>query len=78
MSDPNRENEQHINKTKPAPRQIAALICVALLVAMYVITLIAAFLDVTDTGRLFAACLAATIGLPILFWIFIHFGSKKD
>lgn len=77
MSNPNKEDESNINKAKPAPKQIAALICVALLVAMYVITLIAAFLDVTDSGRLFAACLAATIGLPILFWIFIHFGSKK-
>ena len=78
MSKPNKEKNTNIDKKKPAPKQIAALICVALLAAMYVVTLIAAFLDVTDTGRLFAACLAATVGLPILFWIFIHFGSKKS
>lgn len=79
MSKPD-EEEKTINnkKRKMSPKQIAALVCVALLVAMYVVTLIAAFLDVTDTGRLFAACLAATVGLPILFWIFIHFGSKKS
>ena len=79
MSKPD-EEEKTINnkKRKMSPKQITALICVALLVAMYVVTLIAAFLDVTDTGRLFAACLAATVGLPILFWIFIHFGSKKS
>lgn len=63
---------------KKTPKQIAALVCVALLVAMYIITFVVACLDVTDTGRLFAACLAATIGLPILFWIFIHFGSRKE
>lgn len=77
MSNPDEEKNENNAERKPAPKQIAALICVALLAAMYVITLIAAFLDVTDTGRLFAACLAATVGLPILLWIFIYFGSKK-
>lgn len=79
MSNPDEEKKAINNKKrKMTLKQIAALICVALLIAMYVITLIAAFLDMTDTGRLFAACLAATVGLPILFWIFIHFGSKKS
>ena len=62
---------------KMTPKQIGALVCVVLLVAMYVITFIAACLDVTDSGRLFAGCLAGTIALPILCWIFIHFCSKS-
>lgn len=62
---------------KMTPKQIAALVCVALLVAMYVITFIVACLDVADSGRLFAICLTATIGLPILFWIFLHFRGKS-
>lgn len=78
MSKPNEEKDTNTNTEKKTPKQIAALVCVILLVAMYVVTLIAAFLDVTDTGRLFAACLAATIALPILSWIFIHFWSRKD
>lgn len=77
MADSNEREDTDIDKKRMAPKQIAAWICVILLVAMYLITLIAAFLDVTDTGRLFAACLAATVGLPILLWIFIHFGSRK-
>lgn len=63
---------------KKTPKQIAALVCVALLVAMYIITFIVACLNIADNGKLFAACLTATVALPILLWIFIHFGSKKD
>lgn len=62
---------------KMTPKQIAALVCAVLLVAMYVVTFIAACLDMTDTGRLFAGCLAATIALPAICWIFIHFCSKS-
>lgn len=62
---------------KKTPKQIAALICAALLVLMYVITFITACLDVPGSGQLFAACLLATIGLPILFWIFLHFHGRS-
>lgn len=64
---------------KKTPKQVAALICVALLVFMYIITFIAACLDTPGSGRLFAACLTATIGLPILLWIVLWFcGLLKD
>lgn len=64
---------------KKTPRQIAALICVVLLVSMYIITFAAACLDAANSGKLFAACLSATIGLPILLWIFLWFcGLLKE
>ncbi len=64
---------------KRTPKQIAALICVFLLAAMYVITLIVAFLDLGDAGRLFAGCLLMTIALPILLWIYIWlYGIYRD
>ena len=63
---------------KMTPKQIAALICITLLVAMYIITFIVACLDIADNGKLFAACLTATAALPILLWLFIHFGKRKD
>ena len=47
------------------------MICVVLLVGMYVATLIVALLDFPGWDRLFQACLVATIGLPILLWIYI-------
>ena len=59
------------NKRKITPKQIAAIVCIVLLVGMYVATLIVALLDFPGADRLFQACLVATIGLPILPWIYI-------
>lgn len=57
-------------------RQIGALICVVLLVLLYVATLIFAILDFEGSDQLFAACLMATVGLPILLWIYIWVYGK--
>ncbi|MDE6750017.1 MAG: hypothetical protein K2K21_13295 [Lachnospiraceae bacterium] len=59
-------------KRKRTPKQIAALICVIILLCMYLITFIVACLDFPNVGRLFAACLLTTVGLPILLWIYIQ------
>ncbi|MDE6662446.1 MAG: hypothetical protein K2K46_03790 [Lachnospiraceae bacterium] len=61
---------------KRTPKQIAALICVVILVCMYIVTLIVACLDFSGSGKLFAACLLATIGLPILLWIYMWLYSR--
>ena len=61
---------------KRTPKQIAALICVVILVCMYLVTLIVACLDFSGSGKLFAACLLATIGLPILLWIYMWLYSR--
>ena len=61
---------------KISPKQIAAMICFVLLVGMYVATLIVALLDFPGRDRLFQACLVATIGLPILLWIYIWLYKK--
>lgn len=60
--------KQHKKRT---PKQIAALLCVFFLIAMYLVTFLIACLDLGDSGRLFANCLLATIALPILLWIYI-------
>lgn len=60
------------DKRKRTPKQIAALICVILLLCMYLITFIVACLDFPNSERLFAACLLTTVGLPILLWIYIQ------
>ena len=69
-------HNQSSDKKKKTPKQIAALICVALLVGLYVATLVVAFLDFPGSDRLFQACLVATIGLPILLWIYIWLYGK--
>lgn len=64
---------------KKTPKQIGALVCAILLVSMYIFTFIAACLDTPGSGRLFAACLTATIVLPVLLWIFLwFFGLLKE
>lgn len=56
---------------KRKPKQIAAIICIVLLALLYAATLVVSLLDFPGSDRLFAACLTATIGLPILLWIYI-------
>ncbi|MEG1848403.1 MAG: hypothetical protein RR238_08020 [Lachnospiraceae bacterium] len=56
---------------KRKSQQIFALIAVFLLVALYLVTFLVACMDFPNSGRLFQACLVATIGLPILLWIYI-------
>lgn len=63
--------EQKKAKRKMAPKQIAAIVCVILLVGMYIGAFVVACLDLGDSGRLFAGCLVATIGMPILLWLLI-------
>lgn len=64
---------------KKTPKQIAAIICIILLVFLYVATLVVAILDFPGSDKLFAACLVATIGLPILLWIYIAaYGKLKN
>lgn len=63
---------QNDNKSdkKITSKQIVAIIGVVLLVLLYVVTLIAAFVDTSASGRLFGMCLFATIAVPVLVWIY--------
>lgn len=61
---------------KKKPKQIAAIICIILLVLLYIATLVVSLLDFPGSDRLFAACLMATVGLPILLWIYIWLYGK--
>ncbi len=62
-------------KRKKTPKQIAALLCVVLLVCLYLLTFLFACLDFEGSDKLFSACLLATVGLPFLCWIFIWFSG---
>ena len=64
---------------KKKSKQIAAWICIILLVLLYVGTFVISLLDFPGSGALFQACLIATVGLPILLWIYIWlYGKIKD
>lgn len=64
---------------KKKTKQIAALVCVVILAALYLLTLIFAIADFSGWQRMFGGCLVATIALPILLWIYIWlYGKIKD
>lgn len=52
-------------------QRIAALVGIILLVLLYLATLICAIFNFDGTGRLFQACLFATIAIPLLIWVYI-------
>ena len=62
-------NHDHSNQKKITSKQILAIIGILLLLALYLITLIAAITDNSSSGGLFMMCLFATIAVPILIWV---------
>ena len=64
---------------KKTPKQIAALICVALIILVYIAAFIVSLTDSQKSGELFQACLLATVFFPILCWIYIWlYGQIKQ
>ena len=61
---------------KMTSKRLAALIGVILLAMMYVVTLIIAIVDVSASGRWFRMCLAATVAIPLLIWIYTWMYGK--
>ena len=72
----NNSTDQKTRKEKKTPKQIAAIICIILLAAMYLFTFVSAFLNFPGWDRLFAGCLLMTVALPILLWIYIWLYGK--
>lgn len=57
-------------------QRVAAWIGIILLALLYLATLLCAIFDFDGAGRLFQACLFATIAIPILIWIYIYLYGK--
>ena len=57
--------------SKMTPKRMAAIVALVLLVLLYVVTFFVALFAPVDKGNLFAACLMATIAVPLLAWIYI-------
>ncbi len=56
---------------KRTAKQIAALVAVILLAALYIVTLVVAIVDPTASGKWFVGYLVCTMAVPLLAWIFI-------
>ena len=72
------EIKENKPKRKITSRQVVALAGVVLLAAMYLVTLVVAIFDQDNSGRLFQACLAGTIAIPLLIWIYIWMYGKLN
>ena len=63
-------NQSSKKKTKITSKQIVAICGVVLLVLMYLVTLVVAIVDNSESGRWFMSCIFATVSIPILIWIY--------
>ena len=57
-------------------QRILAIIGIAALVLLYIITLICAIFNFDGTGRMFTVSLFATIFIPIILWLYIWMYGK--
>lgn len=79
-----RTKERHIMNKQASPKQtqkmtskqIVAIIGILLLIALYITTLIVAFVDNSASGRLFFLCLYATVVIPLIIWIYTWMYGK--
>lgn len=67
----NQNQEGQNPKNKMTAKRIAAILGIVLLFGLYVVTLIVAIVDRGSSGKLFMACLIATVAVPLLLWIYI-------
>jgi amino acid transporter len=52
-------------------KQITAIVVVIILIALYVITLLTAIFDPTETRSWFRASIFATVVVPVLLWAYL-------
>ena len=65
------QNQDQNPKNKMTAKRIAAILGIVLLFGLYIVTLIVAIVDRGSSGKLFMACLIATVVVPLLLWIYI-------
>lgn len=66
---------------KKKTKQVLAILAIVILLGLYIATFLFALMDSPNSGRMFQACLFATIGVPLLLWIYMWgYGilTKKD
>lgn len=64
------------NKHKITSKQVVAIIGVILLVLLYIVTLIVAIVDNSESGRWFMGCIFGTVAIPLLIWIYVWLYGK--
>ena len=69
MKETKKQNGQN-KRSSWNSRQVVAMAGVVLLVLLYVVTLIAAIADSSQSSTWFRICLFATFALPLVIWIY--------
>ena len=76
------DNKKETKSRYPKSIRIIAMVGIILLLALYIITLIAALTTSPQAAGLFKACLGASILLPLVFWSYLRIAilltPKKD
>ena len=72
----NNSNNAAGRKKQINSKQIVAICGVLLLALLYIVTLIVAIFDGSESGRWFMICIFATVAVPILLWIYIWMYGK--
>lgn len=70
MKDTEKDTKQDAQKKKMTSKQLVAIIGVALLILLYVATLVAAIVDSSQSAKWFRICLVGTFALPLVIWIY--------
>ena len=76
MKKQDNDKQDNRKKTKINSKRIVALIGVALLALLYIVTLLVAITDNSESGRWFMTCIFATVAVPMLIWIYTWIYGK--
>ena len=57
-------------------KQVVAIAGVLLLVLLYIVALVVAIFDNSESGRWFMICIFATVAVPILIWVYTWMYGK--
>ena len=68
--------EKDKNTKRVTSRQVVAIVGILLLALLYIITLIVAIFDNSESGRWFMLCIFATVAVPILLWVYTWMYGK--
>ena len=66
----NNSNKTPDQRNHMTSKQVVAIAGVLLLVLLYIITLIVAIFDNSESGKWFMICIFATVAVPILIWVY--------
>ena len=75
MSD-NNSNNTPGQKKRITSKQVVAIAGVLLLVLLYIVTLVVAVFDNSESGRWFMICIFSTVAVPILIWVYTWMYGK--